>query len=131
VKEEKEKMGYPKDEEMVFFGPGLTNQELDNEFKTLYDSLMVYKNNIFHLVDTVCTDCEAGDRLARNIAERDTALLQRLVAKECEQRQMRRKAKKESIVDQLRVDSQKTLSLEAIMNARIGSMKDMLGEQRK
>jgi len=124
-------MGYQNDDDAVFFGPGLTNQELDNEFKTLYDSLMVYKNNIFHLVDTVCTDCEAGDRLARNIAERDTALLQRLVCKECEQRQMRRKAKKESVVEQLRAEGKKTLSLEAIMNARVGSMKDMLGEQRK
>jgi hypothetical protein len=124
-------MGYQSDDDAVFFGPGLTNQELDNEFKKLYDSLMVYKSNIFHLVDTVCTDCDAGDRLARNIAERDTALLQRLVSKECEQRQMRRKGKKESVVEQLRAESQKTLSLETIMNARIGSMKDMLGEQRK
>ena len=124
-------MGYQEDDEAVFFGPGLTNQELDNEFKKLYDSLMVYKNNIFHLVDTVCTDCEAGDRLARNIAERDTALLQRLVSKECEQRQMRRKARKESVVEQLRAEGRETLSLEAIMNARVGSMKEMLGENRK
>jgi hypothetical protein len=124
-------MGYQNGDDAVFFGPGLTNQELDNEFKKLYDSLMVYKSNIFHLVDTVCTDCDAGDRLARNIAERDTALLQRLVCKECEQRQMRRKAKKESVVEQLRAEGKKTLSLEAIMNARVGSMKDMLGEQRK
>jgi len=124
-------MGYQEDDEAVFFGPGLTNQELDNEFKKLYDSLMVYKNNIFHLVDTVCTDCEAGDRLARNIAERDTALLQRLVYKECEQRQMRRKSKKESVVEQLRAEGKETLSLESIMNARVGSMKDMLEEQRK
>lgn len=124
-------MGYSNNEETVFFGPGLTNQELDNEFKKLYDSLMVYKNNIFHLVDTVCTDCDAADRLAMNIAERDTALLQRLVAKECEQRQMRRKAKKESVIEQLRDEDQKTLSLESIMNARIDSMKDVLGDQRK
>ena len=124
-------MGYQEDDEAVFFGPGLTNQELDNEFKKLYDSLMVYKNNIFHLVDTVCTDCEAGDRLARNIAERDTALLQRLVYKECEQRQMRRKSKKESVVEQLKAEGKETLSLESIMNARVGSMKDMLEEQRK
>jgi len=124
-------MGYQEDDEAVFFGPGLTNQELDNEFKKLYDSLIVYKNNIFHLVDTVCTDCEAGDRLARNIAERDTALLQRLVYKECEQRQMRRKSKKESVVEQLKAEGKETLSLESIMNARVGSMKDMLEEQRK
>jgi len=124
-------MGYQNDDDAVFFGPGLTNQELDDEFKKLYDSLMVYKNNIFHLVDTVCTDCEAGDRLARNIAERDTALLQRLVSKECEQRQMRRKARKESVVEQLRAEGRETLSLEAIMNARVGSMKEMLGENRK
>ena len=124
-------MGYPNDEEMFFFGPGLTNQEMDNEFKKLYDSLIVYKNNIFHLVNTVCTDCDAGDRLARNIAERDTALLQRLVSKECEQRHMKRKAKKESVVDQLRAESQKPLSLEQILNARTDSMKGILEEHGK
>ena len=124
-------MGYPNDEEMFFFGPGLTNQEMDNEFKTLYDSLIVYKNNIFHLVDTVCTDCDAGDRLARNIAERDTALLQRLVSKECEQRHMKRKAKRESVVDQLRSESQKPLSLEQILNTRAASMKGIMEEHRK
>ena len=124
-------MGYPNDEEMLFFGPGLTNQEMDNEFKNLYDSLIVYKNNIFHLVDTVCTDCDAGDRLARNIAERDTALLQRLVSKECEQRHMKRKAKRESVVDQLRSESQKPLSLEQILNTRTASMKGIMEEHRK
>ena len=124
-------MGYPNDEEMFFFGPGLTNQEMDNEFKNLYDSLIVYKNNIFHLVDTVCTDCDAGDRLARNIAERDTALLQRLVSKECEQRHMKRKAKRESVVEQLRSESQKPLSLEQILNARTASMKGVMEEHRK
>ena len=124
-------MGYPNDEEMFFFGPGLTNQEMDNEFKTLYDSLIVYKNNIFHLVNTVCTDCDAGDRLARNIAERDTALLQRLVSKECEQRHMKRKAKRESVVEQLRSESQKPLSLEQILNTRAASMKGIMEEHRK
>lgn len=124
-------MGYPNDEEMFFFGPGLTNQEMDNEFKNLYDSLIVYKNNIFHLVDTVCTDCDAGDRLARNIAERDTALLQRLVSKECEQRHMKRKAKRESVVEQLRSESQKPLSLEQILNTRAASMKGIMEEHRK
>ena len=124
-------MGYPSDEEMFFFGPGLTNQEMDSEFKNLYDSLMTYKNNIFHLVDTVCTDCDAGDRLARNIAERDTALLQRLVSRECEQRNMRRKAKRESVVNQLRAESQKPLSLEQILNARTASMKGIMEEHRK
>jgi hypothetical protein len=124
-------MGYSNDEEMLFFGPGLTNQEMDNEFKKLYDSLIVYKNNIFHLVDTVCTDCDAGDRLARNIAERDTALLQRLVSKECEQRHMKRKAKRESVVDQLRSESQKPLSLEQILNTRAASMKGIMEEHRK
>ncbi len=124
-------MGYPNDEEMFFFGPGLTNQEMDNEFKKLYDSLIVYKNNIFHLVNTVCTDCDAGDRLARNIAERDTALLQRLVSKECEQRHMKRKAKRASVVEQLRSESQKPLSLEQILNARTASMKGVMEEHRK
>jgi hypothetical protein len=123
-------MRYQNDEETFFFGPGLTNQEMDSEFKNLYDSLMVYKDNIFHLVNTVCTDCDAGDRLARNIAERDTALLQRLVSRECEQRHMKRKAKKESVVDQLRAESQKPLSLEQVLNARTASMKGIMEEHR-
>ncbi|HEX9913355.1 MAG TPA: hypothetical protein VGB32_00395 [Candidatus Bathyarchaeia archaeon] len=89
-------------EELVFFGPGMSTQEMDVEFKKLYDSLITYKSNIFHLVDTVCNDCDAGVRLAMNIAERDSALLQRLVAKECEQRRMLKKAQKESVLDQLR-----------------------------
>ncbi len=116
---------------MFFFGPGLTNQEMDKEFKTLYDSLMAYKENIFHLVDTVCTDCDTGDRLAMNIAERDTVLLQRLVSKECEHRHMKRKAKKESAADPLMTESQKPLSLERILKARTASVKGIVEDHRK
>jgi len=111
-------------EELVFFGPGLSTQEMDVEFKKLYDSLITYKVNIFHLVDTVCKDCEAGDRLAMNIAERDSALLQRLVAKECEQRRMLRKAQKESVLDQLRGKAQAASSVNQILDARDESLKN-------
>jgi hypothetical protein len=96
---------------------------MDVEFKKLYDSLIAYKFNIFHLVDTVCKDCEAGDRLAMNIAERDSALLQRLVAKECEQRRMMRKAQKESVLDQLRGKAQAAASMNQILDARDESLK--------
>jgi hypothetical protein len=69
-------MGYD-DKNLVSIGAGLSTQEMDVEFKKLYDSHLDYKNNIFHLVDTICSDCEAVERLAMNIAERDSSLLQR------------------------------------------------------
>lgn len=84
------------EENLVFLGPGVSNHDMDMEFKKLYDSLIAYKNNIFHLVDTLCTDCEERDRLALNIAERDSALVQRLVAKEVERRNTRRTLKQKS-----------------------------------
>lgn len=84
------------EENLVFLGPGFSNHDMDMEFKKLYDSLIAYKNNIFHLVDTLCTDCEERDRLALNIAERDSALVQRLVAKEVERRNTRRTLKQKS-----------------------------------
>jgi hypothetical protein len=106
------------DEELVFFGPGLSANEMDTEFRKLYDSLINYKNNIFHLIDTVCNDCETGERLAMNIAERDSALLQRLVAKECESRRMQRKAQKESVLEKLREEGKEDLSVKEIMEVR-------------
>jgi len=111
-------------EDLVFFGPGLSTQEMDVEFKKLYDSLIAYKSNIFHLVDTVCKDCETGDRLAMNIAERDSALLQRLVAKECEQRRMMRKTPKSTILDELRKEDASSASIDKLMKTRAEAMKD-------
>jgi hypothetical protein len=117
-------MGYNERDNLVFFGAGITNQEMDVEFKKLYDSLLAYKSNIFHLVDTICNDCDAGERLAMNIAERDSALLQRLVAKECDQRRMVRKAGKESILEQLRKDETKDVSIQQILQTRSDLLKD-------
>ena len=90
------KLSSDSDEDLVFLGPGISNQVMDMEFKRLYESLIAYKNNVFHLVDTLCTDCEARDRLALNIAERDSALVQRLVAKEVSQRNNMRNIRKNS-----------------------------------
>lgn len=131
MEEEEKRMGFEDKEEVLFYGPGLTNQEMDAEFKRLYDSLIVYKNNIFHLVETLCKDCETGDRLALNIAERDSALLQRLVAKECEQRRMMRKAKKESVLEQLRAEGMKGLTVEDLLNARVDPLRDLPEMNRK
>ena len=115
-------MSYEKD--LVFFGAGISNQEMDTEFKKLYDSLLAYKNNIFHLVDTICSDCEAGERLAMNIAERDSSLLQRLVAKECESRRMVRKADKEPVLETLRKEESPEISVQQVLQARDSSLKD-------
>ena len=117
-------MGYNERDNLVFFGAGITNQEMDVEFKKLYDSLLVYKNNIFHLVDTICNDCDAGERLAMNIAERDSALLQRIVAKECDQRRMERKASKDSVLEQLMRDGTQDVSIQQILQARSALLKD-------
>jgi len=117
-------LGLDEKDNLVFFGAGVTNQEMDVEFKKLYDSLLSYKNNIFHLVDTICNDCEAGERLAMNIAERDSALLQRLVAKECDQRRMVRKAGKESVLDQLRRGESPEMTVNQILQSRSESLKD-------
>ena len=117
-------MGLDEKDNLVFFGAGVTNQEMDVEFKKLYDSLLSYKNNIFHLVDTICNDCEAGERLAMNIAERDSALLQRLIAKECDQRRMVRKAGKESVLDQLRRGESPEMTVNQILQSRSESLKD-------
>ena len=117
-------MGLDEKDNLVFFGAGITNQEMDVEFKKLYDSLLSYKSNIFHLVDTICNDCEAGERLAMNIAERDSALLQRLVAKECDQRRMVRKAGKESVLDQLRRGESPEMTVNQILQSRSESLKN-------
>jgi hypothetical protein len=115
-------MGYEKD--LVFFGAGISTQEMDVEFKKLYDSLLAYKNNIFHLVDTICSDCEAGERLAMNIAERDSSLLQRLVAKECESRRMVRKADKEPVLEQLLKEGSPEVSVQQVLQTRKSSLKN-------
>lgn len=111
-------------ENLVFFGAGVSNQEMDVEFKKLYDSLIAYKNNIFHLVDTLCNDGEAAERLAMNIAERDSALLQRLVAKECDRRRMGRKTEKESILEELRKEGSSKIPLQKILEVRSETLKE-------
>ena len=116
-------MGYD-EKNLVYFGAGISPQEMDVEFKKLYDSLLVYKNNIFHLVDTICSDCDAGERLAMNIAERDSSLLQRLVAKECESRNMVRKASKESTLGTLRKDESPEVSVQQVLETGESSIDD-------
>ena len=117
-------MSIDEKDSLVFFGAGMTNQQMDVEFKKLYDSLLIYKNNIFHLVDTICNDCDAGEHLAMNIAERDSALIQRLVAKEVDLRRMARKAKKDSVLEELRKEGSPELMLQSILHARSDSFKD-------
>ncbi len=119
-------MGHNEKDNLVFFGAKKTSQEMDEEFKKLYDSLIIYKNNIFHLVDNVCNDCDAGERLAMNIAERDSALLQRLVAKECDQRRMTRKSGAESIIEALGSDGTPIITIKDILQARTSSLNDAL-----
>ena len=119
------KLSSDSDEDLVFLGPGISNQVMDMEFKRLYDSLIAYKNNVFHLVDALCTDCEARDRLALNIAERDSALVQRLVAKEVSQRNMRRNLRNNS--DEQEEESR--LTVKSLLQTRSLVMNDSAGAE--
>jgi hypothetical protein len=105
-------------EDLVFLGPGVTNHEMNQEFKKLYDSLMVYKENVFHLVDTICTDCEAKDRLALNIVQRDTTLVQQLVAKECSKRSMMRSVTKNSVQEELPNEKESEPTVQKVLQTR-------------
>lgn len=113
-----DKIRSEKDEDLVFLGPGVTNQEMDLEFKRLYDSLIAYKNNVFHLVDTICTDCDEKDRLALNITQRDTTLVQQLVAKECAQRSMMRSVKRNSVLEELPTERESEPTVQKILQTR-------------
>ena len=117
-------MGYEKDR--IFFGADISTQEMDVEFRKLYDNLLSYKKNIFRLVDTICSDCKAGERLAMNIAERDSSLLQRLVAKECESRRMVRKAGIESEQERLREEGSLKVSVQQGLQKRKSSIEAVL-----
>ena len=117
-------MGYDSKDNLVFSGADITSQEMDAEFKKLYDSLLAYKNNIFNLIDSICSECEAGERLAMNIAERDSSLLQSLVAKECESRKMVRKAVNESIQEQRLEDGDQGVPVEHVLEVRESSLRD-------
>ena len=113
------------EEDLVFLGPGISNQVMDMEFKRLYDSLIAYKNNVFHLVDTLCTECEARDRLALNIVERDSSLVQRLVAKEVSQRNNMRNIRKNS--DEQEEESR--LTVKSLLQTRSLVMNDSAGAE--
>ena len=117
-------MGIDSKDSLVLSGADLTSHEMDVEFKILYDSLLAYKSNIFHLVDAICRDRESGERLAMNIAERDSSLLQQLVAKECESRRMVRKTGTESSQEQRLEDGAKSVPVEHILNLRESSLRD-------
>ena len=105
-------------EDYVFLGPGITNQEMDVEFKRLYDSLIAYKNNVFHLVDAICTDSDERDRLALNIVEKDCTLVHQLVAKECSRREMMRAVRKRSVQENLDVDGASELTVDKLLQSR-------------
>jgi hypothetical protein len=72
--------------EVIYFGPGLKNEEIDETLSKLYEKLLDYVRSIFELVEKFCPGYDDQARLALNIAETDGNLLQRLVAKECEKR---------------------------------------------
>ncbi len=97
------------EEEIIYFGPGLYNEEIDEGFKDLYDKLLIYKKSIFDLVERLCNRYEDQLRLALNIAETDGDLLKRLVARECEKRRELSRFYEEALVTQKTKISSMTL----------------------
>lgn len=85
-----EKPKVKEEEEIVYFGPGLTNEEIDKNFNKLYKHLLDYTEEVFNLVKQLCPNTEDQIRLALNIGETDGNLLLRLVEKECEKRHLKK-----------------------------------------
>jgi len=63
-----------------------TNMAIENEIRELHHQTKVYKDALFHLVDTIRVDSRKGELLAVRISEMDVAELKKLVAEECEER---------------------------------------------
>jgi hypothetical protein len=116
-------MGYYNSDDVTVFESRITSKDMDLEFRKLYDSLIAYKNNIFRLVDTICSSSDAGECLAMNMAERDSELLQRLVANECDHRRMARKAEKQPINGQIESKTPE-LTVQKILQLRSSAVKD-------
>lgn len=64
----------------------LKTEELDGEFKKLYQQLLNYVNCICDEVEVMCNKNPDRLRLALNIAESDGSVLELLVMKECDKR---------------------------------------------
>lgn len=73
-------------EDVITFGLGIKDEEIDNEFKILYNDLLKYVNKICDTVTSLCHSDANKRRLALNIAESDGHILERLVEKECKKR---------------------------------------------
>ena len=74
------------EEDILFIGPGFTNDEIDQLFTDLYQRLLQYIACIFDVVEKLCPSGEDQIRLALNIAETAGNLLPCLVAIEFEKR---------------------------------------------
>jgi hypothetical protein len=78
------------DEDIIYFGPGLSTEEIDKKFDDLYKKLIEYREELFKLVSIVCPNPEDQVRLAQNIGETDGNLLPRLITEECEKRRLKK-----------------------------------------
>lgn len=73
-------------EETLYIGAGLKNEEIDSEFSKLYQQLVNYVKQLCTETETVYEDYSDRLRLALKIAELDGGVLERLVKKECDKR---------------------------------------------
>jgi len=76
------------EEEIVYFGPGVSSEEIDKEFNSLYGKLLEYKEELFRVLDRLCPSGEDQVKLAMNLGTTDGETLRRLIEKECEKRRL-------------------------------------------
>jgi hypothetical protein len=76
------------EEDIVYFGPGVSSEEIDKEFNSLYGKLLDYKEELFKILDKLCPSGEDQVKLAMNLGATDGETLRRLIEKECEKRRL-------------------------------------------
>jgi hypothetical protein len=74
------------EEEIFFYGVGMKNEEIEKEFKELYQQLLHYVESVCNVVEKIAAGSKDHRRIALDIAEADGRVLKQLVMKECDKR---------------------------------------------
>lgn len=80
------------EEEILFYGAGMKNEDIEKEFKELYQQLLHYSESICNVVEKIAAGSKDHRRIALDLAETDGRFLVQLVIKECDKRGWRARA---------------------------------------